>query len=372
MLTMNEDLSEVKDFIDVYSIEGEYLGVKNRSLVHDEGLLHYAIHCWVFGYFNGRLAVVFQKRKATKRLFPDKYDVAAAGHYLAGEYGRDGLRELTEELGVPINNYDICYHETINCQHYDNSIANNELCNVYFCKLNCKLTDLKFDPQEIEDLIFVDIKDGLSLLMAKTKEILVYSLNQKANIKVTIEDFIDEYKSYFIDTLSIISEKPDICDLQKNKKYTFVMLKPDAIKRNLVPDIISFLKMKGYSIELFNVKIAADDTVYLHYKDKIIEEGDIYKTKAYAYFHNNYVVPMVISHNSDDIIQYTRKLVGFKDPQFAEKDSIRGKWGIDSMQCSEKEIRCCENLIHASDSIKAFKRECLIWFKRTDVERFFT
>lgn len=372
MHAMNKDLSEMKDFIDTYSKEGEYLGVKNRSLVHDKGLLHYAIHCWVFGYYYGRLTVVFQKRKANKRLFPDKYDVAAAGHYLAGEYGRDGLRELTEELGLPIDNYDICYYETINCQHYDNSISNNELCNVYFCKLNSKLEDLIFDSQEIEDLIFADAKDCLSLLMSGTKEIWVYSMNHNDNIKVTDNDFIDEYKSYFIDMLHEILEKPYTCAFPKDKKYTFVMLKPDAIKRNLVTNIISFLKNKGFTIELFDVKLATDDTVYLHYKDKIIEEGEIYKTKAYAYFHNSYVVPMVISHNADDIVQYTRQLVGFKDPQFAEKDSIRGKWGIDSMQCSEKEIRCCENLIHASDSIKAFKRECLIWFRRTEVEKFFT
>ena len=104
--------------------------------------------------------------------------------------------------------------------------------------------------------------------------------------------------------------------------------------------------------------------------EKIAEEGDIYKTKAYKYFHGNYVVPIVIAHSSCNIITEVRKLVGYKDPKFAEKESIRGRWGIDSMEESEREVRCCENLIHACDSYDSFKRELMTWFKRKDVEKF--
>lgn len=306
-----------------------------------------------------------------KRLFPGKYDVAAAGHYLSGEFGKDGLRELAEELLQPICNYGISFYKTVNCKYYNNIISNNELCNVYLCKYNSQLTDLRFDCEEIEDLILCDIEDGLKLLNRDIEKISVYSLNQSNCIEVTINDFIEEYRSYFIDVFTEILKSQRECAPQQHRKYTFVMLKPDAIKRNLVSNIVSFFQNKGFCIEFFDAKVALDDTIYLHYADKIAEEGEIYKTKAYAYFHNNYVIPMILSHNLDDIIQYTRKLIGFKDPQYAEKGSIRGKWGIDTMQRSEAEIRCCENLIHASDSYETFRRECLIWFKRTDVERFF-
>lgn len=365
------DVSEFNDYIDTYSLNGDYLGVQNRAVVHDKGILHYAIHCWVFGNYNGRLTVVFQKRKSNKRLFPGKYDVAAAGHYLSKEFGRDGLRELTEELKLPMDNYDISYYKTINCRHYDDNISNNELCNVYFCKLNTKLTDLEFDSNEIEDLIFCDVEECIALLKKQIKQITVYSFLHNNEINVIENNFIQEYRQYFIDTLTEILKKQEFPNTIQDKSYTFVMLKPDAIKRNLVPDIISFLRKKKFEIELFDVKIALDDIIFSHYADKIIEEGEIYKEKAHAYFHDNYVIPMIISLKSDNIIQYTRKLVGYKDPEFAAKNSIRGKWGIDSMQRSEKEGRCCENLIHASDSFDAFKRECLIWFKRTHVEKFF-
>lgn len=368
------DIGELIDYLDVYSIDGCHTGVRNRKEVHDLGLLHYSIHCWVFGLFNGSLSVAFQKRKQTKRLFPSKYDVAAAGHYISGEYGRAGLRELVEELGLPQVDYDIFYYGTRDCKYCDDSINNNEKCNVYFCNLFDSLDKIQFRKEEIDDIIIGDVNGFLRLFAGDDYEITVYSLLKRSSITVNKDDFIVSYMSYFVESLRAIMSRYLSAGFlhsdRNNKEYTFVMLKPDAIERNLVDQIVRFFTTKGYSIELFDILTPTDDAVFLHYSEKIAEEGKLYKIKATKYFHNKLVVPMVLSSGSKTIIQDVRKLVGFRDPVFADKSSIRGKWGIDSMELSESQIRCCENLIHASDSDSSFIKETMLWFKRDVAEIF--
>lgn len=375
MYFSKNDIGEIIDSLDVYSNDGCHLGVRNRKEVHDLGLLHYSIHCWVFGTFAGSCYVAFQKRKKTKRLFPSKYDVAAAGHYVSGEYGRDGLRELVEELGLPLSAYDICYYETRECKFCDSIIKNNEKCNVYLCNLLDSLCSISFKQEEIDDIIIGDVRSFLRLFTDDVCEISVHSLRNSNDIIVYKDDFIVSYLPYFTETLLTIMKRYSSAislgkGAIKKKNYTFVMLKPDAIERNLVPQIIKLLNQKGYTIELFDIRIPTDDEIYSHYSEKILEEGEIYKVKASKYFHNKYVVPMVLSNESETIIQDVRELVGFKDPYFADKSSIRGRWGIDTMALSEKEIRSCENLIHASDSKSSFLKETMLWFKRDIAEQF--
>lgn len=152
--------------------------------------------------------------------------------------------------------------------------------------------------------------------------------------------------------------------MDKEKYYTFIMLKPDAIKRNLTKDIIKVFKDNAYNIETFDYTKAVDEKIFDHYSEKFEEEGPGFKNKALATYHNEYVIPIILSNNSKNIIQEVREIVGFKDPILAKKDSIRGRWANDSMEISEKENRCCNNLIHASDSIEAFYKEINIWFDR--------
>lgn len=368
IMVNNKDSSEVNDVIDIYSSCGNFLGTRKRNVAHDLGLWHYAIHCWVYYIKDNKTYLIFQKRNSNKRLFPGKFDVSAAGHYLCGEYGKDGLRELSEELNLPLSKYDIRYLKTTQCLYSSQSIINKEFCNIYLCRLKEDVDLLCFNKSEIDDMVIVDASLCLSLLQGQEKCVFAYSFKKKSEITLSKNDFILEYTDYFIDVISSIKERDDY--INNTKKYTFVMLKPDTIKRDLTVNIVSQLKSKGFSIELFDVRQVVDEQIYNHYAEKILEEGEIYKTKAYKYFHGERVVPMILSHERDDIIEFTRSVVGYKDPTQADKNSIRGMWGIDSMELSEQEVRCCENLIHASDSYASFVREIMLWFKRKDVERF--
>jgi len=58
-----------------------------------------------------------------------------------------------------------------------------------------------------------------------------------------------------------------------------------------------------------------------------------------------------------------RKLIGATDPAAADRDTIRGIYGIDTMTKARAEKRMLMNLIHASDSDDNAKQEIKLWFK---------
>ncbi|QAT49074.1 hypothetical protein EQM14_04400 [Caproiciproducens sp. NJN-50] len=73
------------------------------------------------------------------------------------------------------------------------------------------------------------------------------------------------------------------------------------------------------------------------------------------------VIPIVLA-GSNDIIQSVRNIVGATEPSKAEHGTIRGDLGKgDNYEKADLEHRLVANLIHASDSEMAVKREIGIW-----------
>lgn len=153
--------------------------------------------------------------------------------------------------------------------------------------------------------------------------------------------------------------------------YAFVMLKPDAIERNIVPDILRRLIEHDLKIELFSCVLVSEDLIFKHYTDKIIKEGFIFKDKLRNAFVGKYVIPIIISSEKDhNIISTVRKLIGDTDPSEAEAGTIRGNFANDSMKNSKSENRCCSNIIHSSDTKESYLFETELWFSKEVVYNF--
>jgi len=71
---------------------------------------------------------------------------------------------------------------------------------------------------------------------------------------------------------------------------------------------------------------------------------------------------IAIRLGGEEAIQTVRRVTGYTDPSTAEKGTIRGDYGADSIAKSTEEERACENLVHASGDRKEAERELELWF----------
>ncbi len=87
----------MEEIFDVVNNRDEVIDRKPRSVVHQQDLLHRAIHVLVF-HSDGSLFL--QKRSMLKDCFPGTWDSSASGHLDSGEsYDVCAMRETEEELG---------------------------------------------------------------------------------------------------------------------------------------------------------------------------------------------------------------------------------------------------------------------------------
>ena len=153
--------------------------------------------------------------------------------------------------------------------------------------------------------------------------------------------------------------------------YEFIMLKPDAVRRGLVEEVLRRLRAGGFSIERVGCRPATAGLIQAHYADNIQKYGPDFARRAAACFDGKTVLPVLLGSEDADIVARVRALVGATDPAKAAAGTIRGDLGEDSFEKSNAGDRMCENLIHASDSAEAVRAEAAIWFDAKTLEGLF-
>jgi 16S rRNA (adenine1518-N6/adenine1519-N6)-dimethyltransferase len=95
---LTADKSITEELFDVVDRDDRVIRQERRSVVHAQGLLHRAVHVFVF---NSRGQLLVQRRSASKDEYPLTYTSSASGHVGAGEtYDECAPRELREEIGL--------------------------------------------------------------------------------------------------------------------------------------------------------------------------------------------------------------------------------------------------------------------------------
>lgn len=153
------------------------------------------------------------------------------------------------------------------------------------------------------------------------------------------------------------------------KQTTFMMLKPDAFENGSASNILRDLENAGLCIESgkeISVDMHVMQTLLLHYEEVInkFDKSFNYPGKMFNTFYykeNPKIYPMKVSYEGEDIIAYTRTLVGATNPVDADADSIRGKYSKDSYDLAGFDVRLVNNLIHASDSLENAEKELALW-----------
>ena len=149
------------------------------------------------------------------------------------------------------------------------------------------------------------------------------------------------------------------------KQSTFIMLKPDAVRRGLVEPILSIFKENGYQIIRQKEMMVCRELILKHYEEVIQKVNQAYFQQAILdTFEGQKVIALEIGKDADHVIEDVRALVGATDPVKADPSSIRGRFKDDSLEVAMKEKRTLRNLIHASDSIDNAKQEMHLWFNQ--------
>jgi isopentenyldiphosphate isomerase len=162
------------ELFDIVTTEGAPTGqVKERALVHRDGDWHRAVHVWVAGIDDDGPFVLMQRRSPAKDTMPNRLDVAVGGHYRAGEHLDDVLREVEEELGVPVTADQLRSLGTRICLYEppDGGMVEHELQDVFLWRRDESLNSYRPNPHELSALIKLPIPPLLSLLAGEQTSI---------------------------------------------------------------------------------------------------------------------------------------------------------------------------------------------------------
>jgi isopentenyl-diphosphate delta-isomerase type 1 len=84
---------------DIVDASDQVIGSAPRSEIHARGLLHRAVHLWLYDPAG---QILLQRRSLSKDREPGKWTSSVSGHVNSGEkYDAAMLREIPEEIGVP-------------------------------------------------------------------------------------------------------------------------------------------------------------------------------------------------------------------------------------------------------------------------------
>jgi nucleoside-diphosphate kinase len=133
---------------------------------------------------------------------------------------------------------------------------------------------------------------------------------------------------------------------------TFAMIKPDAVERGLIGQVIARLEAKGLKVvamRMLRVDRKMAERLYEVHRGKPFYDG------LMEYSMSGPVVAMILE--GDGAVKRLRQAIGATDPAKAEPGTIRHEFGLSVLK----------NVIHAADSPENAEREMRIFFEKSEI-----
>ncbi len=129
---------------------------------------------------------------------------------------------------------------------------------------------------------------------------------------------------------------------------TLVLLKPDAMERGLVGEILGRFEAKGLRMVALDLRTLGRDILARHYAEHVDKP---FYADLVAFMSRGPVAAVVLE-GPEATWEVVRALMGATNPRQAASGTIRGDLGI----------AVTENLVHGSDSAESAAREVTIFF----------
>ena len=174
------------------------------------------------------------------------------------------------------------------------------------------------------------------------------------------------------------------------RERTLVILKPDAVQRGLIGEVINRIEKTGLKLIALKITMATEEQLLTHYnKDDVwflkkgelalkereaagmpiekeaIEYGKDIVRALIKFMTCGPIVPMIFEGNQAAGI--VKKLVGSTEPLNSDAGTLRGDYTIDSYGLAGADERAVRNLIHCSDPAEDADREIPIWFQPEEI-----
>lgn len=133
---------------------------------------------------------------------------------------------------------------------------------------------------------------------------------------------------------------------------TLIIIKPDAVQRGLIGEIIRRFETRGLRIAGMKFMQIDRELASKHYA---IHEGKDFYEPLLAYITSAPVVVMALE--GKDAVAIARKTIGATKPVEADAGTIRGDFGMEVGR----------NLVHGSDSAKNGANEVALFFEASEL-----
>lgn len=183
--------------------------------------------------------------------------------------------------------------------------------------------------------------------------------------------------------------------MHPKEETTYVMIKPDGVRRGLTGEIIRRIEQRGLKLVALSMERPTRAHMDAHYpKDRrwITRLGEktkmTYEKYGYdlqkemgttdlfrigrsvrgwllAYMTSGPIVKMMVK--GVHAIDMVRKLAGDSQPSRAEMGTIRGDFSVDSAAAANRDHRAIHNLLHASETPEEARHEIRHWFRPSDL-----
>ena len=138
-------------------------------------------------------------------------------------------------------------------------------------------------------------------------------------------------------------------------QLTLVILKPSAVQRGLLGEVLSRFERKGIQIAGMKMMCLSDEILEEHYSH--IKEKPFYGRVKDSMQASPVVV---VALRGVDVVNTVRKLSGVTNGREAHPGTIRGDYSM-SVQ---------ENIVHASDSLETAEVELARFFNKDEIHEY--
>lgn len=135
-------------------------------------------------------------------------------------------------------------------------------------------------------------------------------------------------------------------------EQTLSIIKPDAVQRNLIGQILAKLESSGFTIVAAKMLHLTEPQAEGFYAE---HEGKPFFVDLVKYMTSAPVVVAVLE--KENAVKDYRTLMGTTDPETAAEGTIRREFALSKQQ----------NSVHGSDSVESAKREIAYYFADSEI-----